>query len=49
MMIAGGRRRRDLGGREEEENKGGQYQVLGGMGERYRGSGNRMKICSSER
>jgi hypothetical protein len=32
----------------EEGNKEGQYQVLQGTGERYRGSGNHIKICSSE-
>jgi hypothetical protein len=45
-MIAGGGRRGDLGGREEGEEIRGQYQVLEGTGERYRGSGNQIKIAA---
>jgi hypothetical protein len=46
-MIIGGGGMGDLGGREEEEEIRGRYQVLEGMGERYRGSGNGIKMCSS--
>jgi hypothetical protein len=46
-MIEGGGGRGDLGRREEEQKEiRGPYQVLERTGERFRGSGNRIKIGS---
>ena len=47
-MVEVGRRNRNLGGRDEGEGKGrGQDEVLEGTGENYRGSGNRILLCTS--
>ena len=48
MIIEGGRSGILVGGREWEEIRG-QYQELKERRERYKGSGNRTKICSTER
>jgi hypothetical protein len=45
-MIEAGRGRGDLERREDGEEIRRQYQVLKGTGERYRGSGNQIKVSS---
>jgi hypothetical protein len=47
-MVEIGRRNRNLGGRDKGEGKvRGQDEVLEGTGENYRGSGNRIILCTS--
>jgi hypothetical protein len=48
-MITGGRGRVGPGGEKRGRRKnGGQDQVLEGTGEKYRGSGNQIEICSNQ-
>jgi hypothetical protein len=47
-IIMGGRGREEPVREREGKEKGGQDQVWEEIGEKYRGSGNRTEVCSSE-